>query len=141
MPKQRIPARLFAAVFARAHGCCEYCRSQVRYAPQSFSVEHIVPRSKGGTTTLDNLALSCQGCNNHKYAKIEARDPVSGQTVPLYNPRTHSWEDHFTWIDDFSLIAGLTATGRATVASLQLKRPGVVNLREVLYRAGQHPPE
>jgi hypothetical protein len=38
-------------------------------------------------------------------------------------------------------MAGLTATGRATVAALQLNRPGVVNLREALYRIGQHPPE
>jgi 5-methylcytosine-specific restriction endonuclease McrA len=40
---------------------------------QSLSVEHILARTKGGTTTSDNLALACQGCNNHKYDKMEAR--------------------------------------------------------------------
>ncbi|MDF5717692.1 MAG: HNH endonuclease signature motif containing protein [Rhizonema sp. NSF051] len=44
---------------ARAKGCCEYCYSQVKFATQSFSVEHIVPRYKGGETSLENLALSC----------------------------------------------------------------------------------
>ena len=100
-----------------------------------------MPRVKGGTTTLDNLALSCQGCNNYKYTKTAGRDPVSGRSVPLFNPRVHIWEEHFIWIDDYSLIAGVTATGRATIAALRLNRVGVVNLREVLYRAGQHPPE
>ena len=48
---------------------CEYCRSHARFATQAFSVEHVTPRSLGGTTTFDNLALACQGCNNHKYIK------------------------------------------------------------------------
>ncbi|MDF5724675.1 MAG: HNH endonuclease signature motif containing protein [Rhizonema sp. PD37] len=50
---------------ARAKGCCEYCYIQVKFATQSFSLEHILPRYKGGETSLENLALSCQGCNNH----------------------------------------------------------------------------
>src|SRR5207248_4367090 len=78
MPEQHISAALRQRVLGRAHGCCEYCRSQARYATQSLSVEHILARTKGGTTTPDNLALACQGCNNHKYDKTEARDPASG---------------------------------------------------------------
>lgn len=60
----------------RAHGCCEYCRSQERFATHSFSVEHITPRRRGGASVQDNLAFSCQGCNNHKYTKMDARDGV-----------------------------------------------------------------
>jgi len=64
MSEGRITAQQRRAVVERARGCCEYCRSQARFAMQPFSVEHIVPRSRGGKTTLDNLALACQGCNN-----------------------------------------------------------------------------
>jgi hypothetical protein len=141
MADLRITPELTAVVVERAYGCCGYCRSQVRFATQSFSVEHIVPRSKGGTSTLDNLALSCQGCNSHKYTKVVGYDPVSRQNVPLFNPRIHIWDEHFTWIEDYALMVGLTATGRATISALRLNRPGVVNLREVLYRVGQHPPK
>jgi len=81
MPKKRVTATQKRAVIRRAQGCCEYCHSQARYATQSFSIEHIVPRDKGGATTLDNLALSCQGCNSHKYNKITGFDPVSRQAV------------------------------------------------------------
>ena len=140
MPEQRISAELRQQVTKRADGSCEYCRSQSRYATQPFSVEQIIPRAKGGPTTLENLALACQGCNNHKYDKVEAPDPVSGEIVPLYHPRRDRWDTHFAWSDDFRLIIGLTPTGRATVAALFLNRDGVVNLRRLLYAIGEHPP-
>jgi hypothetical protein len=46
----------------------------------------------------------------------------------------------FGWSDDFTLIVGLTPIGRATVEALQLNREGLVNLRQVLYAMGIHPP-
>jgi hypothetical protein len=140
MPERRIGSELRQQVSLRAGGCCEYCGSQARYGTQSFSVEHILPRVQGGATRLDNLALACQGCNNHKYDKIEVPDPVSGQRVPLYHPRRDRWDTHFAWSDDFTQIIGLTPTGRATVEALHLNRAGVVNLRRLLYAIGQHPP-
>jgi hypothetical protein len=140
MPKPRITARQKRAVSERAQDCCEYCRSQGRFAPQSFSAEHITPRQQGGTTSLDNLALSCQGCNNHKYTKVTGRDPASGNMVPLYHPRRQRWRDHFSWNADFTLILGTTPTGRAAVETLQLDRNQLVNLRRLLYAAGEHPP-
>jgi hypothetical protein len=140
MPESRVTAQQKKVVAERANGCCEYCRSQVRFAIQPFSIEHIIPRSAGGETVLDNLALSCQGCNNHKYNKIEGRDPVSGELVPLYHPRKQRWSEHFAWNGEFTRIIGLTPTGRSTVEVLQLNREGVVNLRRVLYGMGEHPP-
>lgn len=128
------------AVAARAGGCCEYCRSPERFAVQSFAVEHVEPRSRGGTDAADNLAFSCPGCNNHKYTRTTAVDPATGVVVPLFNPRRQGWRDHFVWADDWSEVLGLTPTGRATVVALRLNRPGVVNLRRVLFATGLHPP-
>lgn len=141
MPEVRVTPEQRAAVVERARGCCEYCWSQARFATQSFSVEHIIPRSKGGPTTLENLALSCQGCNNHKYNHIDARDPISGQTASLYHPRHHKWRDHFIWNDDYTMMVGITPIGRATVEALQLNREGVINLRRILFASGEHPPK
>lgn len=123
----------------RARGRCEYCQSPAKYATQRFSLEHIMPRSQSGMTSLDNLALACQGCNNYKYNKTRAEDPVTQRIVDLFHPRTHHWRQHFTWDDRFVLIIGLTATGRATVEALKLNRPELVNLRRLLYAAGEHP--
>ena len=85
MPEKRITSQEKHDVMERAKGCCEYCRSQVRFAMQPFSVEHIVPRSRGGKTELENLALACQGCNNHKF-----QPPfVSGPSQPLTSLLLH----------------------------------------------------
>jgi hypothetical protein len=97
--------------------------------------------TKYGTHDLENLAWSYQGCNSRKYVAVEALDPVTGQTAPLYHPRHDRWLEHFAWNEDATLIIGLTPTGRATVEKLQLNRLGVVNLRRVLLLMGLQPPE
>jgi len=104
-------------------------------------VEHIIPRAAGGRSEADNLALACQGCNNHKYSKTEAPDSGSGEMVPLYHPRQHRWPDHFAWNEDTTIVIGLTPTGRATVEALRLNRENVVNLRWALRAVGKHPPQ
>ncbi len=106
---------------------------------QTFSVEYIEPLNLDGPTTPDNLAYSCQGCNNHKYNKTQVPDPVTNLLTPLFNPRLTSWNEHCAWSDDFSMIVGLTPTGRATVEALQLYRDELVNLRKILFVAGEHP--
>jgi 5-methylcytosine-specific restriction endonuclease McrA len=87
-----------------------------------------------------NLALACQGCNNHKYNRTQSVDPVANQVVPLFHPRRHEWHEHFTWDECFELVIGLTPIGRATIEALQLNRHEVVKLRRLLYAAGEHPP-
>lgn len=141
MPKRPyIPAKLRRLVLKRARGRCEYCLSPVSHAVSSFAIEHIIPVEKGGETTAENLAFSCQGCNSHKYIKTEAIDPLTKQVTLLFHPRRQSWSEHFGWNQDCSLVIGLTPTGRASVLALRLNRPGVVNLRQLLYAAGKHPP-
>jgi hypothetical protein len=134
------PSEIRAQVFERARGYCEYCQSQRDFSHDDFSVEHITPRSAGGTDDLENLAMSCQGCNNRKYTALEAIDPVTGIRVALYHPRLEAWTTHFVWSADTTLMIGLTATGRASIMRLELNRSGLVNLRRALVVAGVHPP-
>lgn len=136
-----IPNALRLEVEIRAHGCCEYCQSQSRFSPDPFSVEHIIPISKNGISESTNLAYSCQGCNNRKYNFTEAIDHLSGTIVPLYHPRLQQWSVHFAWNEDYSIIIGLTATGRATIERLHMNRIGLVNLRRALYSIDEHPPK
>jgi HNH endonuclease len=140
MPREYIPVALKQEVFNRAQGTCEYCRSLAKFSPTNFVIEHIIPISRGGATTADNLALACQSCNNHKYNKTAAIDPMSNQLVPLFHPRQMRWEEHFTWSDETTLMFGITPTGRATVALLRVNRAGVMNLRQILHERGLHPP-
>jgi hypothetical protein len=40
--------------------------------------------------------------------------------TPLFNPRTHLWEEHFRWSHDWKKLIGRTSIGRATVAALDM---------------------
>lgn len=124
----------------RAKNCCEYCLSQQTYSPDSFSIEHIIPVSKGGSDLLPNLAYACQGCNNFKYNHTHSFDLVTGKWVHLYHPRRDNWTHHFKWNTDKTLLIALSPIGRATVERLKLNRLGVVNLRKVLVAIDEHPP-
>ena len=140
MTRKRVAAQARAAIIERARGCCEYCQSPAAFATQSFAIEHISPISRGGRTTLDNLAHACPGCNGHKYNKTEAQDPLDNKTATLFNPRQQEWGEHFRWSEDFTRVVGVTPTGRATVHALNINRPGIVNLRGALFVLGRHPP-
>lgn len=141
MPDQRVTQQIRQSVGDRAKGYCEYCLSQAQFSPQSFSIEHIYPRSLGGSTELANLALACAGCNGHKYNKTQALDPTTNTIADIYHPRKHNWAEHFAWNEEYTLILGLTPIGRATVETLQLNRVTLQNLRAVLFSVGKHPPE
>ena len=128
MKRQRPTAQQRRDVFGRANGLCEYCLIPDAYVPQTLSIEHIIPIVRGGTTTLDNLALSCAGCNGHKYDKIVGTDPITGTQCSLYNPRIHDWDDHFSWSDDVLYLLGASEIGRATIVTLKLGHFTKINI-------------
>jgi HNH endonuclease len=140
MSSAYVSVALRQMVFDRAQGVCEYCKSQAKFAIDPLVIDHVYPVSLGGKTIGENLALACQTCNNCKYIKIEALDPITEQKVPLFQPRQMLWSEHFNWSEDFTQMLGITSTGRATIALLQTNRPGVINMRRVLVIMGDHPP-
>jgi HNH endonuclease len=136
-----ISKKIKKVVFERAGFICEYCLALLAYSPQPFEGEHIIPESKGGGDDLENLACACGGCNGSKYNKTHASDPFDGKTVSLFHPRQMSWYEHFVWSPDFLHVIGITATGRATVETLDLNRIGLINFRRALLKLGVHPPK
>ena len=84
----------------------------------------------GGSDDEDNLWLSCRVCNSYKTSRQTYRDPVTGVDAPLFDPRRQVWAEHFRWETDGARIEGLTPTGRATVAALQLNNALSVEVRQ-----------
>jgi hypothetical protein len=109
-------------------------------AVTTFHVEHIMPRSRGGQTVDSNLALSCPNCNLHKSARITAFNSATDVEVPLFNPRTDAWQEHFAFSADHAHIIGLTPIGRATVAALCFNNPEHVDARHLWVAGGWYPP-
>src|SRR2546425_6085093 len=125
----RVPHALRQAVIATAQGRCAYCLSPEHMMGVTFEVDHIIPRSAGGCTQLDNLCLSCPTCNRHKARRLSAHDSLSGRSVTLFHPKQDVWSHHFAWNADGAQIIGLTPTGRATVEALRCNRPAMILLR------------
>jgi hypothetical protein len=125
-------------VYERAGGCCEYCQTCEANIGQAMHIEHIDP---AGGDSPDNLCLSCANCNLGKAQATDAADPETGAVVPLFNPRSQVWTDHFTWIDGGIRLHGLTPTGRATVERLRMNQDRVVVARSRWVESGYHPPQ
>ena len=86
---------------------------------------------------MANMALACPHCNARKWAHFDGEDPVSGQQVALFNPRTQRWKDHFQWsVQRPFEIVWLSAHGRATVIRLQMNHPDLVSIRRLLAAVG-----
>ena len=132
-----IPATLRRLVFERAAGRCEYCLLPQAVAAHRHEPDHVVPRQHDGQTKAGNLALACIRCNRYKGANVGSFDPETGGLVPLYNPRTETWQDHFRL--DGPIIRPLTPQGRVTVKILRLNDAPRVEERKQLIAAGLYP--
>jgi hypothetical protein len=122
-----IPARLRRLVVLRAGNKCEYCELSQEGQEATFHIDHTLPKSAGGRTLAANLALACVSCSLRKEARRSAIEPITNRRVAMFHPRRQRWQDHFRW-DGFRIV-GLTPTGRATVAALQMNRPLVLAIR------------
>ncbi len=141
MPREYISVELDHRIRDAAGHRCGYCLSPQRLVMARLEIEHINPVALGGTDEESNLWLSCPLCNRAKARRVAAIDPVSRIVVPLFNPRTQRWSEHFCWSVDGLRIEGLTPSGRATVAALHLADdPDAIEVRSYWIAAGWHPP-
>lgn len=79
-------------LFLRDDFTCQYCGK--RCTTDHLSVDHVLPRSRGGSTTWENCVLACVGCNARKADRTlkEAgfrllRPPVRPRWTPYLNLR------------------------------------------------------
>lgn len=116
------------AVRQRANGDCEYCGLHEEDSPLArHQIKHIVPVKHGGSDDPENLALACIACNLDKGSNLSGLDPHTGELTSLFDPRQHTWQDHFR--REALSIVGLTSIGRTTVVVLRLNSPAHLRLR------------
>ena len=66
------------AIFARDKWTCQYCGS----ARASLTVDHVIPRSKGGTSHWDNIVTCCAPCNRRKGDRLPKQVGMHPRRVP-----------------------------------------------------------
>jgi len=83
----RNPAFTRFNVFLRDRFECQYCGS-----PEDLTFDHLVPRSRGGQTTWENVVTACSGCNlrkgglqAHEARMWPAQSPYRPSVVDLHN--------------------------------------------------------
>lgn len=67
------------AVFARDRWTCQYCGQERGH----LTVDHVIPRSKGGASNWENIVTSCAPCNRRKGDRL----PKQANMVPARAPR------------------------------------------------------
>jgi 5-methylcytosine-specific restriction endonuclease McrA len=68
-------------VFQRDHNICQYCN--IKFADKELTLDHMLPKSRGGQNTWDNLVAACKKCNQKK----GNRTPSESGMLPLNKPK------------------------------------------------------
>lgn len=72
------------AVFARDGHRCQYCGSAAE------NIDHVIPRSRGGTHTWDNVVAACRPCNTRKEDRLLNEVGFQLRRPPVV-PRERTW--------------------------------------------------
>lgn len=84
------------AVFARDNHTCQYCGGRAE------SIDHVIPRSRGGKHSWENVVAACRKCNTRKMNRLPSEAGLKLMRKP-FEPRHHVWflslagEIHPTW--------------------------------------------
>lgn len=96
-------------IFARDRDTCQYCGAKL---PRSeFNIDHVIPRSLGGTSTWENVVTSCMRCNIRKGGRTPSeagmrliRKPATPRWTPLWRAadlglRYEQWKPFLSLVD------------------------------------------
>ena len=110
IPAARRPAFTRFNVFLRDGFSCQYCGD--RFPTPDLTFDHVIPRSRGGRTTWENVVTACGACNLRKGSKLPRECHMHPRLVPA-QPSTwelqengrafppnylhESWRDYLYW--------------------------------------------
>jgi 5-methylcytosine-specific restriction endonuclease McrA len=69
------------SIYERDKGTCQYCGRRVPIS--EYTMDHVLPRSRGGVTSWENIVVSCARCNARKGDRTPAEARMSLQSVPV----------------------------------------------------------
>jgi len=84
IPKKRVRFSRYN-IFARDKNTCQYCG--IVYPRIDLNLDHVIPRSKGGMSTWENVVASCIDCNRKK----GGRTPEQARMKLIKKPSKPNW--------------------------------------------------
>jgi 5-methylcytosine-specific restriction endonuclease McrA len=100
-----------ANIYARDQHRCQYCGT--RCSISELTYDHVIPRSKGGRTTWENIATCCYTCNAKKANRTPAEAHMRLRTQPARpewitavtirlstKSMPEAWRDYLYWTSE-----------------------------------------
>ncbi len=91
----RVPAKTVTFsrrnIYKRDKYTCQYCNARPK--SEELTIDHIVPRSQGGTSNWENCVLACLDCN----ARKANRTPERANMPLLRKPERPAWRPMYVW--------------------------------------------
>ena len=101
-PQKRVAFTRFN-LFLRDEFCCQYCGSK-----GDLTFDHVLPRSRGGVTSWDNVVAACSPCNLRKGNRLLRQSGMTLRKRP-YQPQAEEMRNigrrfppnflHESWVD------------------------------------------
>jgi len=106
LPKQTVKFNR-RNIFARDNNQCQYCGK--KFPTSELSLDHVIPRSQGGTSTWENIVCACVNCNVKKGGRTPreaamtlVRKPEKPKRSPLLNQKltNRKYQSWKTFLDN-----------------------------------------
>ena len=93
---------------------CQYCGGH--FTRQALTLDHVLPRSKGGKSTWENLVSACVPCNTKKSNRTDIRpkkhayEPTYFELLPSFKNskltiKDRAWLDYLDWPEEKVILA------------------------------------
>ena len=107
VPKRHVRFSRFN-IFARDNNTCQYCGK--RFSRTDLNLDHVMPRSRGGVSTWENIVCSCHACNRRK----GGRTPEEAGMMLIRRPRRPEWTPFTAEMFSLRALSGMDAVPDAT---------------------------
>lgn len=87
-------------IYKRDHNTCQYCGSKSK-----LTIDHVIPKSKGGKDTWENLVVACSKCNTRKGDKLiehvnmslirQPKSPHNKILLSMNDLNVPEWKEYF----------------------------------------------
>lgn len=87
-------------VFSRDKFTCQYCGAQ----PRHLTLDHVIPRYRGGEHSWENVVAACERCNVKKAGRTPAEARMTLRHLPqapkeyIFTPRAVAFDEWVKWL-------------------------------------------